>query len=101
MTQQYLAGELSVRLALLRDAAPTVVWPEIDVLRHQAETEPLSALTSVVDQAIALANALCWDCVTRGDLAGFDHEASVAAEIFEFSVCSGLSSERRRGRWAD
>ena len=96
MTLHYLAGELSLRLAVLRDGAPDAALPALDLLRHEAETKPPSELASVVNRAIALANALCWGFVARGDLAGFDLEASVAADLYEFSTCAGLTSENRR-----
>ena len=94
MTWQYLAGELSVRLADLQavtttEAAQRDAW----FLRHAAETEPIPALRSVAVRALALAEGLCWDSLNRGDTAAFTRQAAVCAELHEFGVCAGLLKE--------
>jgi hypothetical protein len=94
MTRQYLAGELSVLLAHVQavtttEAARCDAWS----LRHAAETEPVQALPSVTVRALALAERLCWDSLTRGDAAAFTRQAAVCAELHEFGVCAGLLKE--------
>ena len=94
MTRQYLAGELSVRLAHLQavtttEAARRDAW----FLRHAAETEPIPALGWVIVRALALADDLCWDSLDRGDTAAFTCQAAVCDELREFGVCSGLLDE--------
>ncbi len=94
MTRQYLAGELSVLLAHVQavtttEAAGREAWS----LRHAAETEPVRALRSVTVDALALAEGLCWDSLTRGDTAAFTRQAAVCAELHEFGVCAGLFKE--------
>ena len=91
MTQQYVAGELSVLLehvqaVTMTEAAGRDAWS----LRHAAETEPVPALASVTVRALALAEGLCWDSLNRGDTAAFTRQAAVCAELHEFSVCAGL-----------
>ncbi|SRR6266498_5505740 len=50
MTQQYLAGELSIILARLPAAATTKAWAsQAGYLRHEAETKPLTA--GLLDEA--------------------------------------------------
>jgi hypothetical protein len=94
MTQQYLAGELSLLLAQLRAAATDDVSArDVDRLRREAETMPLGALVSVTVRAIARADAMCWDSVARGDTTAFSRQAAAAAAIHEFGVCARLLEE--------
>jgi hypothetical protein len=91
MTRQYLAGELSVLLAHVQavtstEAAGRDAW----CLRHAAETEPIPALASLAERALALAEGLCWDSLSRGDTAAFLRQAAVCAELHDFGVCAGL-----------
>ena len=91
MTRQYLAGELSVLLGHLQAAATTEgarrdVWS----LRQAAETQPVTVLGSVTVAALALTERLCWDSLTRGDLAAFNRQAAVCTELHDFGVCAGL-----------
>jgi hypothetical protein len=91
MTQQYLAGELSVVLGHLQAAATTEAsgrdaWS----LRHAAENEPIPALCWVTLRALALAERLCWDSLSRGDTAAFTRQAAVCAELHDFGVCADL-----------
>ncbi len=91
MTQQYLAGELSVLLARLQ-AVTVDEAAALDVarLRREAETGPLTALGSVAVRALALDDGLCWACLARGDPAAFDRLAVVGTQLRELGVCSGL-----------
>lgn len=94
MTQQYLAGELSLLLAQLRAAATDEASARgVDRLRREAETMPRSALASVTVRAIACADVMCWDSVAQGDTAAFSRQAAAAATIHEFGVCARLLEE--------
>lgn len=91
MTQQYLAGELSVLLGHLQAAATTDAsrrdaWS----LRQAVETQPVTVLGSVTVAALALTERMCWDSLTRGDLAAFSCQAAVCAELHDFGICAGL-----------
>ena len=91
MTWQYLAGELSVLLGQLQAATTTEAsgrdaWS----LRQAAETEPITALGSVTIRALALTERLCWDSLNRGDIAAFNRQAAVCAELHDFGVFAGL-----------
>ncbi len=91
MTRQYLAGELSALLAHLQAVADTeAARHAARSLRHAAETEPISALGWVVIRALALADDLCWNSLSRGDTAAFTCQAAVCYELREFGVCAGL-----------
>ena len=95
MTQQYLAGELSLRLAQLQElAADDAARSSASLLRHQAETAALPELASIARRAIELVDALCWKSVTHGDVTAFSKQSATAAELYEFSVCAGLLRER-------
>lgn len=91
MTQQYIAGELSVLLARLQAVAnDDGAISEVIHLRREAETQPLWTLRGVEERALELADGLCWDCLARGDPATFDRVATIGAQLREFGVCSGL-----------
>jgi hypothetical protein len=94
MTQQYLVGELSVRLAQLHAAAmnqPAVC--DVARLRHRTEMVPLTALTSVAERALELTDALCWDSLARGDTTAFTRQAEIGADIREFGICACLLAD--------
>ena len=94
MTQQYLAGELSVILGEIQAAAATEAcvrqaWD----LRLEVESAPVAALPSAAARALALINGLCWESLTRGDTAAFARQAAACAELHEFGVCAHLLNE--------
>lgn len=91
MTQQYLAGELSLFLARLQAVAASPEASSHAVrLRHEAETETVAALGSVIVRALELTDGLCWDSLRRGDIAAFARQAVIGAELREFGVCACL-----------
>jgi hypothetical protein len=94
MTQQYLAGELSLLLARLQAVATDQASVRnVAHLRREAETMPPTALSSVVLRALALTDDLCWDSLERGDTTAFTRQAAICAELCEFGVCAGLLDE--------
>jgi hypothetical protein len=94
MTQQYLAGELSLLLAQLPPVVANGASLEAAVhLRRAAETVPVAALAFVVVRALELIDGLCWESLHRGDIAAFDHQAALGAELREFGVCASLLQE--------
>ena len=91
MTQQYLAGELSVLLGRVQavtttEAAGRDAWS----LRQAAETGPVQALGWVMVRALALTERLCWESLSSGDIAAFSRQAAAGAELRGFGVCAGL-----------
>lgn len=91
MTRQYLAGELSVLLghlqaATITEASGRDAWS----LRQAAETEPVTALGSVIIRALALTERLCWESLNRGNTAAFNRQAVVCAELHDFGVFASL-----------
>lgn len=91
MTQEYLAGELSILLGELRAAAMSYSRRrEIDRLRHEAEEFPTTVLGGVTSCALDVAKALCWDSITRGDIMAFQRQAAISAQLYEFGICSRL-----------
>jgi hypothetical protein len=94
MTQQYLAGELSLLLAQLQAVATETAWvPELGRLRQEAETMPLPTLPLVAARALQLGDDVCWDTLTRGDTVAFARQAAICAELWEFGVCADLFQE--------
>jgi hypothetical protein len=59
-------------------------------LRHEAETEPLSALPGVVERALTLADTLCWDSLGEGDAEAFAAQAAASHALSEFAECAHL-----------
>ena len=91
MTQQYLAGELSVLLERVQAVTTTdAARCQVCSLRHEAETEPVWTLGWVTVRALALTEGLCWESLNRGDTAAFTRQATVGAALHEFGVCAGL-----------
>jgi hypothetical protein len=64
MTQQYLIGELSVRLEELQAAASQVAAVAVSRLRREVETRPASGLASVARRALALTDDMCWNSLS-------------------------------------
>lgn len=94
MTQQYLAGELSVHLAELQAATRNQAFAcEIACLRQQAENAPITALAQVAQRALELSEVLCWDSLICGDAAAFSRQAAIGARVREFGICSCLLAE--------
>ena len=93
MTRQYLAGELSVRLEQLQQVVASSVAADLACLRDEVERGPLAGLAPAAAKAVALADDLCWDSLSRGDIAAFSRQAAVSADLRLFSVCAGLLTE--------
>ncbi len=95
MTQQYLAGELSLILGELQATMTNEAsLAEVVRLRRRAETGRRSALASVVVHALEAADRVCWDSLTRGDAVAFTRQAGICAGLWEFGVCACLLEER-------
>ncbi len=94
MTEQYIIGELSVRLVQLEAAAPTEESAlEFARLRVRAETAPFESLPNMALEALHLIRGLCRDSLARGDLQALTSQATMAAELREFAVSARLLAE--------
>ncbi len=93
MTGRYLIGELSVRLERLQAAAGQAAACDIAHLRRQVEVSPVTWLASETIQALALADRLCWDSLSRGDTSAFAGQAAICADLHLFGVCARLLDE--------
>jgi len=94
MTQQYVAGELSLRLGELQAVATDHERAqEIARLRDEAERAPHAALGSVVVRALGLANGFCRDSLECGDVLAFSRRVAICADLWEFCVCACLVGE--------
>jgi hypothetical protein len=47
----------------------------------------------VAARALALAEGLCRESLSRGDTAAFTRQAALCAELHQFGVCAGLVKE--------
>ena len=94
MTQQYLIGELSVRLEQLQSATSGSAERDVARLRQEIESGPLGALAPATVRAIALADVMCWRSLACGDVAAFARQADIAADLRLFGVCARLLADR-------
>lgn len=91
MTQQYIRGELSVRLGELREGAfAGSEVPALHALRGRVESAPVDELPLLVAKAIDLVDAACWAALALGDLVVFDRGCREEASLYEFATSAGL-----------
>ena len=92
MTQQYLKGELSLRLGEVGNHPDCATVPAVADLRRRVEDAPLSALPDLALEAMDVLDAVCWASLEDGDTAAFERESRLGRELHEFAVCAGLLS---------
>jgi len=90
MIQDYLIGELSVRLQQLETAATPPEAAKVARLRQQVEDGPTPALAAAVTRGLAMADSLCWQSLEQGDSAAFARQARASADLRQFSICAHL-----------
>jgi hypothetical protein len=90
VTQQYLVGQLSVLLERLQGAAAEVASGEVEALRRQVETRPAAGLAATMTSALVLADRLCWDSLSCGDIIAFTRQADISEDLRLFGVCARL-----------
>lgn len=90
MTQQYLIGELSVRLEQLQKVATSAAAEDVGCLRCEVEAGTVRGLAPAAARAIALADSLCWQSLTSGDISAFNRQAEVSADLRLFGECARL-----------
>jgi hypothetical protein len=90
MTLDYLIGELSVLLEKLLAVSPATAACDVVNLRLQVEIRPVASLAAETARALALADGLCWDSLSRGDAPAFDRQAAICAELRLFCACARL-----------
>jgi hypothetical protein len=93
MTGQYLIGELSVRLERLQAVATNGAARDVAALRHQVETGGTAGLAPATGRALALADALCWESLSAGDVAVFARSADISADLRLFGECARLLAD--------
>lgn len=93
MTQQYLIGELSVRLERLQKTTTCSAARDMTRLRRQVESGSPAGLAPAAQRALELADQLCWESLSRGDAPEFAEQAGAAAELRQFAICARLFRE--------
>jgi hypothetical protein len=94
MTQQYIIGELTLRLMQLQASAPSDESAgEFERLRLQTETASFEALPYLTMHALDLVRNLCRDSLARGDLRALTSQATMAADLREFAISASLLSD--------
>ena len=95
MTQQYLMGELACLIADLEKAASDEESRELAAnLRRCTEMCPVAGLAAMTWRALELADAMCWDTLSKGDAKALVDQVAVCARLREFGVCSRSISDR-------
>jgi hypothetical protein len=95
MMREHLAAELSLLVGRLQRIATTAsLVGDAAQLRQTAEDGPEQHLAAVANEALILADAVCWQSLSSGDLAAFATSAAVGRDLFEFGVCALLIDER-------
>lgn len=89
MTQQYLAGELSSLLAEVEPERGEELHERVEELRRRVERSPLRLLPPLAEEALALADAVCWAELDRGDADRFRRCSGAAAALADFSAGAG------------
>ena len=90
MTMQYLAGELSACLQRLQAVTAPSGAAQISELRYEVEACPPAWLAAAMRRAVLLADRVCWDSLSRGDVISFARQAAVSADLRQFGVCARL-----------
>lgn len=90
MTRQYIAGELSVLLTDLHPAGGEPLDATVDELRHQVEDGPPTRLACLAEEALTLADLICWAALEHGDPHHFHRSAHAAAALREFTLAARL-----------
>ena len=90
--QDYLTGELSAWLERLQSVSAGAA-ADFTRLRWRVESCPAADLPSETAQALALADRLCWDSLSRGDTATFERQAAISAGLRLFGTCARLLDE--------
>jgi len=94
MTQQYIAGELSLLLGQLQAVvSDDALAKEVGHLRREAESWPTRALGIVTRRAIELADEICWDSLSKGDASALIAQAPICAQLREFGICAAMIDE--------
>ena|SRR5579875_4135770 len=92
MTQQYLAGELSLLLAQLRSVMTNPASADaVAALRREAEHAPVPELAAITRHALTLSDSECWESLTRGHTAAFVRQTEVSEQLYELGLCAGWS----------
>lgn len=93
MTQEYLIGELSVRLERLQATAARNTCGGLARLRDEVETGTPGSLVSATVRALTLADDLCWQSLSEGDTGAFVRQALVCADLRLFGICAHLLTD--------
>lgn len=93
MTQQYLIGELAVRLEHLEAVAARDAAGDVARLRLEVENAPPSTLGPAAARAMELADSICWQSLNHGDAGAFAQQAAVSADLWLFGVCARLLAD--------
>jgi hypothetical protein len=92
MTQEYLIGELSVRLERLQATAANTCGG-LARLRDEVETGTPGGLVSAAARALTLADDLCWQSLSEGDTEAFARQALACADLRLFGICAHLLTD--------
>ena len=90
MTQQYIVGEFSSLLAELQPAPTELFASAVDNLRREIESGPWAQLPWLAQEALTLADMICWVALEQGDASGFRRYSETAVALGDFSASANL-----------
>jgi hypothetical protein len=93
MTQEYLVGELSARLERLQAAAARNTCNGLDRLRDEVEAGTPGGLGRAASVALSIADDLCWQSLSEGDMGAFARQAVICADLRLFGICARLLTD--------
>lgn len=96
MTTEYLRGEVLLLLEWAQRVAPCCRGAEnaVTALSREAQSGPVDDLSWVLERAVPIVEAWCWDSLAAGDAAVFRRRCQVAAALYDFGICSNLLARR-------
>ena len=90
MTQQYIVGEFSSLLAELQPAPTELCGSAVDNLRREIESGQWGQLPWLAQEALALADMICWVALEQGNASGFHRYSETAVALRDFTASANL-----------
>jgi hypothetical protein len=92
MTTEYLRGEVLHLLNWAQQTGPHCHQTDrtVGALREEAESVQVNDLSWVVERALIIAEAWCFDALDTEDADAFRDRCRLAAALYDFGICSNL-----------
>ena len=90
MTQQYIVGEFSSLLGRLQQMPGEMLADAVADLRREVESSPVQRLPDLAQEALDLADTICWCALEEGDADGFCQRVGAEVALGDFMLAAGL-----------